>query len=460
MVPMWRTAGSPIRPASLASTGSACCTTGEVCTSLWRVSAPIVTARPVSSMPVKPSVRDLSLSTGGLPSRSFMVGSNVCPPASSLASAFLLSRFTACRSVWGRSKVKLYISVLRNFSASRRVRQRAAGFLQRGPYRLRRCRHGDVFRADGVRDGVDDRGGRSDGAGLAAAFDAERVGRTLCQRCSDRHGGEVIGARHGVVHERAGHELASLVVDRALAQCLADALRDAAVDLALDNHRIDDDAEIVHRRPGDNLGVASLRIDLDLADMATGRESEIGRIVERGFLQAGLEFLAVEFVGDVGVERHPTPRHGLVGTGDAKVSVLELDIAFGGFEEMRSDLFGLRFDLVQSLYQRRHADRTGARTVGAHAELHLVGIAVNDRNAVDRHAKPFRHDLSESRLVALAVRMRADQHFDRAGRIDANLARLPLPDAATQRADRLRRRQSASFDVSRKSDAAQLAVTR
>src|SRR5580692_8469687 len=235
-------------------------------------------------MPVKPSMRDMSISTGGLASRSFIVGSNVWPPASSLASAFLLSRFTACRSVWGRSKVKLYIFALRNFLASRRVRQWAAGFLQRGPYRLRRRRHGDVFSADGVGDGVDDRGGRGDRAGLAAAFDAERIGRAPCQRCSNRHGWKVIGPRHGVVHERAGHELAPLVVNCALTQCLPYSLRDAAVDLALDNHRIDDDAEIVHRRPGDNLGVAGFRIDLDLADMATGRESEIGRVVERGFL--------------------------------------------------------------------------------------------------------------------------------------------------------------------------------
>ena len=40
----------------------------------------------------------------------------------------------------------------------------------------------------------------------------------------------------------------------------------------------------------DDLGVAGLRIDLDLADVAAGREREVGRIVERAFLQARLEF--------------------------------------------------------------------------------------------------------------------------------------------------------------------------
>ena len=100
---------------------------------------------------------------------------------------------------------------------------------------------------------------------------------------------QVVGARHGVVHERAGHELAVLVVDRAFEQRLADALRDAAMHLALDDHRIDDDAEIVDRGPADDLGVAGLRIDLDLADVAAGREGEVGRIVERALLQARLE---------------------------------------------------------------------------------------------------------------------------------------------------------------------------
>jgi hypothetical protein len=54
--------------------------------------------------------------------------------------------------------------------------------------------------------------------------------------------------------KRAGYELAILVVVRVLAQRLADTLRNAAVHLALDDHRIDDDAEIVHRRPGDDVG--------------------------------------------------------------------------------------------------------------------------------------------------------------------------------------------------------------
>ena len=92
-----------------------------------------------------------------------------------------------------------------------------------------------------------------------------------------------------VVHERAGDELAVLVVDRAFEQRLADALGDAAMHLALDDHRIDHRAEIVDRGPVDDLGRAGLGVDLDLADVAAGREGEVGRIVERALLQARLD---------------------------------------------------------------------------------------------------------------------------------------------------------------------------
>ena len=51
------------------------------------------------------------------------------------------------------------------------------GFLGRAPDRERRCRHGDVLVAQRVGDGVDDGGGRGDGAGLAATLDAQRVRR-------------------------------------------------------------------------------------------------------------------------------------------------------------------------------------------------------------------------------------------------------------------------------------------
>ena len=212
---------------------------------------------------------------------------------------------------------------------------------------------------------------------------------------SDRQRRQMIGARHAIVHERAGHELAVLVVDRALAQRLADALGDAAVDLALDDHRVDHHAEIIDRGPGHDLGVPGVGIDLDLADVAAGREGEVGRIVERTLLETRFKLLAIEFVGDVGVERHVAPGGRLVGAGDAEFSVLELDVALGGFEHVGGDLLRLGLDLVERLDDRRHADGARARAVGAHAELHLVGVAMHDGDVVNRDAEPVADQLAQ-----------------------------------------------------------------
>ncbi len=59
----------------------------------------------------------------------------------------------------------------------------------------------------------------------------------------------------------------SLVIDRAFQQRLADALGDAAMDLALDDHRVDQPPKSSDRRPAIDGGDAGLRIDLELADI-------------------------------------------------------------------------------------------------------------------------------------------------------------------------------------------------
>ena len=61
------------------------------------------------------------------------------------------------------------------------------------------------------------------------------------------------------------------VVDDVLDQRLADALRDAAVNLPFADHRIDHHAEIVDGDKAVDADRAGLRIDLDLADLAAVR---------------------------------------------------------------------------------------------------------------------------------------------------------------------------------------------
>ena len=169
------------------------------------------------------------------------------------------------------------------------------------------------------------------------------------------------GTRHRVVHVAAGQKLAGLlVVHAALEQRLADALRQSAVHLAFDDHRIDDVAEVVASGKVDNLHDAGLGIDLDLTDVRTCREREIGRIVECGLVEAGLQLVERIVVRHVCSQRDFAEGLAAVGAGDAELAVLELDVGFRRLEQMRGDLLAFGDDLVQCLDDRGAAD--GQRT--------------------------------------------------------------------------------------------------
>ena len=84
----------------------------------------------------------------------------------------------------------------------------------------------------------------------------------------EREARRVRGVGQGVVHEGAGHQLPVLVICGRLHQRLADALHDAAVRLALHQHRVDQHAEVVDHVIAHHRGDAGFRIDLDLRHVA------------------------------------------------------------------------------------------------------------------------------------------------------------------------------------------------
>ena len=74
--------------------------------------------------------------------------------------------------------------------------------------------------------------------------------------------------RRQIIGERSGENIAGLVVDDFLKQRVADALRDAAVHLAVGDHRIDDAAGILGDKEFFDVHVAGLDVDLDDGDVA------------------------------------------------------------------------------------------------------------------------------------------------------------------------------------------------
>ena len=159
----------------------------------------------------------------------------------------------------------------------------------------------------------------------------------------------MFGPRQRIVHQRAAHKLAVIVIDRAFHQRLADSLGNAPKNLPLHDHRIDDGAKIIHRRPTHNLGHASLLVDLDLADVAARGKVEVRGVVEHTLLEPGLDLGSWEFVANVSLaSRQRPPFDRLVGAGHAELAVFELDVAFGGLEQVRRDLLALASTLSRA----------------------------------------------------------------------------------------------------------------
>ena len=141
---------------------------------------------------------------------------------------------------------------------------------------------------------------------------------------------QVVGARHRVVHERAGQHLAGFrIVDRVLQQRLADALRDRAMRLAGGDHRIDQHAVIVHRRQPHQRDRAGIAIDLDLHDM---------RAVGEGHVLARPRVIGVERRAGLARPRgHVQQRDRAIGADDSEVSVGECDVGFRRLQRIGGD---------------------------------------------------------------------------------------------------------------------------
>src|SRR5258708_12761757 len=114
---------------------------------------------------------------------------------------------------------------------------------------------------------------------------------------------------------------------------------------------------------------------------------------------------------------------------------------------MRRDLLGLGLDLLHRLDDGGAADRDRARAISAHAELHLVGVAVDDLHLADGNAEAFRDQLRKRRLVALAVTVRSGEDFDGADRIDADFRGFPEAATAAETADSFRGPDPPALDV-------------
>src|SRR6516162_9802368 len=319
----------------------------------------------------------------------------------------------------------------------------------RAPEPLRRGRHLDVADAEvgeGVNQRIGDRGHGADAARFARALDPERIGpgRHRIALYVDR--ADVGRARHGIVHERAGQVLAVAIELDVLHQDLADALGDAADDLSLQQQRIDDRADVVHDAVADDLDLAGVLVDLELADVAA-----VGEVLHRRGIGRGRDQTHVHALGK------PRRLHRLlrdvldgqraIGLGAGEHAVGKVDIGGVEVEEMGGDRFGLGGDPLGGGVDCRSTDGRRARAAGALADEHLIGVALDVVDLVRVEPEPVARDLLEDRLVALALGDAAGEQRDRAGFVEPDLGAL----------EALRGR---ALDGVGEADAAQLAALR
>ena len=227
-------------------------------------------------------------------------------------------------------------------------------------------------------------------------------------------------------------------------------MRNAALHLALDEQRVDLRAAVVD---GDVLvdgDLAGLAVDIDRADVRPERVGEVARLEEARRLEAGLDpgrqaLRHIRGDGNLGPRdlavRHARRRELAVGT---------LHVIGSRLEQVRGERLRLGEHLVNRHDDRRAADHHAAAAVGVAPVVGDLGVAVQDDDVFDRHAKPVGRDLGEGRLLPLAVGRDAGNDGDFARHFHPHAA--PFPAA---RRHRRRRPHAADLDVGGDADAEQ-----
>ena len=156
-------------------------------------------------------------------------------------------------------------------------------------------------------------GGARDHPGLAGALDPQRVQRGRRLQVADLDpAGHLADVGHQEVHERRVDQLPGVVVGHPLVQRAADALGDAAVDLALDDPRVDQRAAVVHHAVAQDRDLGRVRVGLHDRGVHPGGERRTQRRVVAAPLDPRLVVLGdrrpVELAAARELGRRPAPR--------------------------------------------------------------------------------------------------------------------------------------------------------
>ena len=226
-------------------------------------------------------------------------------------------------------------------------------------------------------------------------------------------------ARHGVaggqqiVHERGVEQLAVVVKDKLLVKGVADALRHAALNLALQNHRVDHPPAVVHDDVALDLHLHRFGVHFDDHGVDAGRCGPALRTKVVGGLQPGFRSRFHCAAQRVGAQRQVAQLDGSVRR------ALDLDGA-----ACQLQVFFVHFQGVAGMFEHllAHGDGGGvngvagnhgsARGEGARTPVKLGCIARDQAHVGDIHAQLVGHDLRKGGVMALPLRADARRHTD------------------------------------------------
>src|SRR2546428_4178426 len=282
--------------------------------------------------------------------------------------------------------------------------------VDRTPDALRRDGHVEVFDAEfgeRVDDRVDDGAERRRRAAFAAAAQAERVRRRGYFAELGHERWQRVRAWQRVVHQRRGSELTGGLLIRAeLPQRLADAGGDAAVRLAVQDHRIHCASDVVHGRVSDDIDDAGVGIHFHFAHRAAVR---IRRHRHDLGARAGKRLAGTNTSGR-GLEQID----GAVGALHGEPAPCEFDIRLRGLEERRRDAPALFDDLIRGFGHDDGAKPHRAAGRRTAAYRHQIRVTGDELHVPELDAEPLDDELGEARFVSLVGGKGAEDHIDAA----------------------------------------------
>ena len=257
--------------------------------------------------------------------------------------------------------------------------------------------------------------------------------------------GDLGDVGHQEVHERRVEQLAGLVVGHPLVERAADALGHAPVDLALDDHRVDQVPAVVHDGVLEDADLGGRRGRSRRSPRASRRRTSPARASRSRGPRAparrprrpaacpgprrrtGWPPWTPRRRRSAAGWRAPTtvPRSmDAPGAAHRHHAVDDLEVVDRGLERLGGDPQRLLLGPPGGEVDRRAAHHGGARGEGADGVRHPAGVAGGDLDVLEAHAELVGDDLREDGLVTLALRGQPGRDLDLARGLDVHVGAL------------------------------------